>query len=91
MTRLQSRTGAAGLLLAAVGALVISMIVAPSYSSFAADAVKAALVVVALVAIDAVVFRRTDTYQQIVVEKNVAYAVLLGAVAVAVGLAVGSF
>lgn len=90
MNPFQSRLSPLFFFFLAIAVFIVSMVVAPEYSSFTAIAIKLALVVAAGVAYDVFVLRNSDTFTEIIVNRNVAYALHLGAVYIAFGLAVGA-
>ncbi|MEL6614127.1 MAG: hypothetical protein AAFQ43_00230 [Bacteroidota bacterium] len=89
-TRFQSRFSPLFLLLGSIVIFVVSMVLLPEYSSFTALAIKVACVIAGGVAYDVCVLRESNTYDQIIRSQNTAYAIHLGAVYIALGLAVGA-
>ena len=86
--RFHSRLAPWLLLAVGVVALAVSMVTLPEYSQFTAGALNVALLFGALVVFDVLILRRSDTLLEIVEQKNVAYGVYLGLVAVAIAIVI---
>lgn len=76
-TKLNDRFGPATITV--VGLLLFAGLLAfvPAFSGFAAGVLKFGLGVGGLVAVDALVLRESNTYEEIVVQRNVAYGLLM--------------
>ena len=66
------------------------MVFLPEYSTLTALAIKVAVVILGGVAYDVFVLQESNTFEEIIEKQNIAYALHLGAVYVAFGLAVGA-
>lgn len=89
-TKLNSRLGPTVLAVLTLAAFAAAITVVPAFAGFAAGSFKAMLGVLGLVLVDVWVLRRSNTYDEIIVHRNVAYALTLLAYAIIIAASVAT-